>query len=284
MTLKHNQTQNQTRTQKLDAILKRPDVWWAGKPGITGSLPTSQGISSGYSLLDSQLHYGGWPTYALMELLCEHPGLGELSLLAPVLHKLSQNNRWLFLVDPPHEPYAPALEQLGIKLNRLIIVRTRCSNEYVWACEQILRSSTCGVLLAWEHNKRLNLHQVRKLHLAARAESGLAVLLRPPKLARQHSFAALRIILTLDIHHYRLTILKQAGGWTGQTVELSRPAMLVKPTSTMTALPVYVPIYTTIDPSVDMPVDVPVHMSHRSDIPEPSVSESDVIAPSRTVQ
>ncbi|MEH6543874.1 MAG: translesion DNA synthesis-associated protein ImuA [Porticoccaceae bacterium] len=223
---------------ELNSILQRADVWRASK---TRPQLSSDSIASGHALLDTQLHYGGWPGKALTELFCEQPGVGEWNLLAPALSQLSQAGRYLFLVDPPHEPYAPALKQLGIPLDRLVLIRTSNASQYVWSCQHILRSAACGALLAWQNNTRLTLHQVRKLQLAARAQTCLAILLRPQHTAQQHSFAALRISVAMDVSSYRLTIFKQPGGWAGQTLKLPCPQHLIQAALPATELPVHLP-------------------------------------------
>lgn len=230
----------------LDSLLKRPDIWRGSTDGYSLSTTNIPSIPSGHKCLDEQLYHQGWPSKALTELFCEQPGMGELSLLAPALSNLSQHNRWIFLVDPPHEPYAPALEQMGIKLSRLIIVHTESSKQYTWVCEQILRSSSYGALLAWEADKRLGQQQIRKLQLATRAQSGIAVLLRSQKLAQQHSFAALRISLKVKGQQYQLDILKQPGGWAGQRLELRRPKSLLETAPAANELPVHLPVYVPV--------------------------------------
>ena len=227
----------------IDTLLQRPDIWRGSEDAHRLGTQNIQSIPSGHPHLDEQLHHQGWPGKALTELFCEQPGIGELSLLAPALSKLSQNKRWIFLVDPPYEPSAPALEQMGIVLNRLIIVRTESSEQYTWVCEQILRSPSYGALLAWEPNKRLSQRKIRKLQLASRANFGLAVLLRSQKQAQYPSFSALRIGLKLNRQQYLLDILKQPGGWAGQRVELPRSAALTEPAPGATELPVHLPVY-----------------------------------------
>ena len=49
-----------------------------------------------------------------MELLSEDYGIGELRLLSPALATLSStDDRCIAWVNPPHLPYAPALQALA---------------------------------------------------------------------------------------------------------------------------------------------------------------------------
>ena len=56
-------------------------VWQASRFAHAGGtvLPT------GFATLDAELPGGGWPAGALIELLADRPGIGELSLLLPLL-------------------------------------------------------------------------------------------------------------------------------------------------------------------------------------------------------
>jgi len=54
--------------------------------------------------------------------LLDAPGLGEVQLFLPALAQSQQvpgETPWLVWIAPPHEPFAPALAQHGIDLDRL---------------------------------------------------------------------------------------------------------------------------------------------------------------------
>src|SRR5271165_5056549 len=76
--------------------------------------------STGSSSLDARLPGGGWPTASLVEVLIDDTGLGEVQLFLPALVRSQRSADgdvpWLVWIAPPHEPYAPALAQLGIEL------------------------------------------------------------------------------------------------------------------------------------------------------------------------
>ena len=69
----------------LAEILAHPAIWRGNRP-VAVSLPS---LSTGFPVLDAALPGGGWPTAALIEILPQHEGIGELRILG---HALS---RWL---------------------------------------------------------------------------------------------------------------------------------------------------------------------------------------------
>lgn len=205
----------------LASLLKRPDIWQASAaPDI------AHGMATGYAMLDARLHHGGWPTGALTELLCDHPGSGELQLLAPILAQLSAAGHRLLLIAPPHLPYAPAWQRWNIRLEQVLVVHTKTLREQLWATEQGLRAASGGAVLTWLTAPGISVPQLRKLQLAAQAGAGIAVLFRPHRAADQPSPATLRIAVKATPDACQLTILKQRGGWSGQSVRLNRPDIL----------------------------------------------------------
>lgn len=177
-------------------------------------------LGSGFEELDRRLPRGGWPLGALIELLSGQQGLGELSLFLPALCRLARDGRYIAWIAPPYIPYAPALAQRGLPLERLLIIHTRNPAESLWASEQALRCPAIGAVLGWADH--LVDRSLRRLQLAAEAGGSLALLHRPPAAAGQASPAALRLQLQaqprgqgLDIH-----ILKARGGRAGWSWQL----------------------------------------------------------------
>ena len=150
-------------------------------------------LPTGHARLDARLPGGGWPLGAVSEIVAASPGLGEFSLLFPVLAELGAREQWVVLVDPPWIPYPAALRAQGLRLERLLLVRTRDEKEALWACEQALRSGRGGAVLAWP--RRIGFARVRRLQLAAEAHAKLAFLFRPESALGEASPAALRLQL-----------------------------------------------------------------------------------------
>ena len=205
-------------SSSLDTLLENPRVW---RGHSQAHAPT--GLSSGYEALDRHLPGGGWPQNSLTEILVEHYGIGELRLLMPALAALSTEDHsadgsepgWIAWVSPPFQPYPPALQQWGIDLSRVLIVRPRDDSEMLWSAEQALSSGTCAAVLLW--SDKLDDQAGRRLQLAAEKGNSWAIAFRPPAARRQPSAAALRIELLASGEGTRVSILKSRGG---------RPAVL----------------------------------------------------------
>src|SRR5690606_20822410 len=156
----------------LQQLLDQHQVWRA-RHGLASS---SDSVPSGYAELDALLPGGGLPRAALTEILCDQPGIGELRLLAPLLARLGQEQRWQLWVTPPWPPYAPALAQAGIALEQQVLVRHASPADSLWAFEQGLRSGACSLVLGWL--PRLNTSELRRLQLAAASGDCLGILFR----------------------------------------------------------------------------------------------------------
>ena len=221
----------------IKQLLKTNRIWQA-----SDKKKARPALSSGYPELDQQLHYSGWPQGALSELLLSANGIGELRLLAPLMAKLSSQSGHICWINPPFQPYAPALSHLGIQLDKLIIINSHSDQDTVWAAQQAMNSKACSAVLTWLPQKSLS-KEVRKLSLAAENSQCWGVVLRHHNLQTQSSAAALRIVLQpeaslqsraslqqnvsqtmVEKKHLRLnqlSIIKQPGGWSGQQVLLN---------------------------------------------------------------
>ncbi|MDH5617617.1 MAG: SOS cell division inhibitor SulA, partial [Gammaproteobacteria bacterium] len=107
-------------------------------------------------------------------------------------------------------PYPPALQQYGIDLSRMLIVRPRDDGEILWSAEQALSSGTCAAVLLWP--SRLDDQASRRLQLAAEKGRSWAIAFRPLTARRQPSAAALRLELHPGEKGSRVHILKSRGG------------------------------------------------------------------------
>lgn len=196
----------------LDDLLQRSDIWRGGAHAATDHV-----LPTGHAALDAAI--GGWPRGALTELLTDSQGIGEVSLLLPVLAALSRK-RWVVFIAPPHIPYAPALAAAGIDLARFLWLRPGNEADALWAMEQSLRSGVCGAVLGWP--ARADHRALRRLQLAAETGNALAVLYRPRRAAADASPAALRLELTSATGGLRIQALKRRGGWNTAPLLLAR--------------------------------------------------------------
>ena len=208
----------------LDSVLENPRIWRGHHAPHAVA-----GLASGYERLDRHLPGGGWPQNALTEVLVDCYGIGELRLLMPALAQLSTGSAgtdtpgmddyaepgWIAWVAPPFQPYPPALQQWGVDLSRMLIVRPKDDSEMLWSAEQALSSGTCAAVLLWP--KTLDDQASRRLQLAAEKGNSWAIAFRPPAARTQPSAAALRIALQAGSGGTSVHILKSRGG---------RPAVL----------------------------------------------------------
>lgn len=178
-------------------------------------------LPSGWAELDAQLPGGGWPVGALTECLLDAHGIGELSLWLPALRAVTQNRRYAAFIAPPFIPYAPALRQHGVSLERVLIVETE--TDALWAAEQTLRCAAFGVVLIWPGACPTD-KQLRRLQLAAETGRTVGAVYRPLSAARSPSPAALRLKLQADAHGLSIVVHKCRGGRSGMTVRCAHAA------------------------------------------------------------
>jgi len=219
---------SESASPPVETLLHHPEIWRARRRAawLTGRPERDiTPLSTGHAALDRLLADGGWPRDGLVELLGDQCGIGELRLLIPALAALSnQEPRWLLWVNPPHIPYAPALESLGVDVRKVLLVHPRQHQDALWALEQAQRSGTCGAALAWFDESRLRNSEIRRLKLAARAGRTLTLLFRPDSAAHHASMAELRLRLRSTAPQaLHVEIVKRRGGWPAN-VDVTLPA------------------------------------------------------------
>lgn len=173
----------------LEALLKKERNLWRGRD----QYHTQDTLPTGHAALDAALPAGGWSLGSLCELLPERQGIGEFSLLLPTLKQITTDQQWVALLNPPYLPYAPALANAGLELERVLVVDTGNDADTLWSAEQLLRSATFQAVILWLN--KVEAGQLRRLQLAAEAGNAMAVAYRDASAAAKHSPAALRIQL-----------------------------------------------------------------------------------------
>src|SRR5687767_2491147 len=197
----------------LEDILRQHPVWRGGAPAAFSPV-----LSTTYPDLDRALPGGGWPTGVLTELLCNHEGIGELTLALPALAALTWAGKRVVWLAPPHLPYAPALAAAGVDLAQLAVVRAPGRRDALWAAEQILRAGCCHALLGWF--RRASYDELRRLAVAAEASPAFVALFRPSEAAIESSPAGLRLALEAHADALRVRILKRRGAPAGAELRL----------------------------------------------------------------
>ena len=177
-------------------------------------------IPTGFHELDRALPGGGWPLGAITEILVDGYGIGELGLLMPALEALTKEDparpkKWVAWIAPPFVPYAPALQQHGVNIDRLLMIHPTAEGgkSRLWAIEQAIRSGSSAGVLAWVAAADDVI--LRRLQLAAEEHGCWVVLFRPVSARLQRSPAALRIHLSQAHVATRVEILKCWGGRPG---------------------------------------------------------------------
>lgn len=188
--------------------------------------------TTGHAALDKALPGNGWPTGAVTELVNDTDGCGEISLLLPVLARLSQKGHWLTMIDPPWIPYPSALHGHGLALEKLLLIHTQNRSESLWACEQVVRGISGGAMLAWPD--RLSFAELRRLQLAAESTRKTVFLFRNQKAASDSSPAALRLQLTPDDGDLQVRVLKCRGQRPVSDIRIRRSHLI----QTLTPAPV----------------------------------------------
>lgn len=196
----------------------RSALWFGHQLG-TAEVPT---VPSGFPALDAELPGGGWPLAGLTELLQEAgPGGGELALLAAAQARAAQGGEVVWIA-PPHTPFAPALQALGMPLARFLWLAPADPKDAAWAAEQVLRSGTCAWVQWWSPHTTPEV--LRRLHLAALDHHCPLLLLRPAIARQQASPAPLRLVCTpLPRRHLEVRILKRRGSALARAITLALP-------------------------------------------------------------
>ena len=194
----------------VDTLLKHPALWKGWQQH-----EKRETFATGHTALDAALPSGGWPVGALTELMVAHEGVGEFTLLLPAMAALTQQQQWIALVAPPHTPYAPALVNAGVALERLLVVNPDDQKNAYWATEQLLRSAVFSSVVLWAE-KTSDERRQRRLQLAAEQGKAWAVCYLPHRAAKTSSPAGLRIVLQKNHTGLQANIIKNRGGRLGE--------------------------------------------------------------------
>lgn len=155
-------------------------------------------ISSGSTTLDRCLPHGGFLGGTILELTTPH-GLpvgatsialniakhavepeqtsGDNTAYQTANQNASMAGKYIVVIEPPAPYYPPALEHLGLPLERVIGLRPSNYADLLWSLDQALRCPAVGCVIA--HIDRLDDRAARRLQLATEIGGGLAILVRP---------------------------------------------------------------------------------------------------------
>ncbi|MCZ4338680.1 translesion DNA synthesis-associated protein ImuA [Shewanella colwelliana] len=208
--------------RRLEQLLERDDLWRGNAQHSVA------GVDTGFASLNQHLLNGGWPLSGLCELFQSSDGVGELSVLLPLIAKMIPSNplqtttieggAWVSFVAPKYIIYPESLSMQGIDVNRLLWVDTADRKEQLWALEQILTSGASPLVLCWLD--KLSVTEARRLQLASEKGTSLCVCYLPQSAVQQAHPVQLRLQLDRVVATSQgadlstnVSIIKRRGGW-----------------------------------------------------------------------
>ena len=191
----------------IESLARLPGVWRGGEleHAIHATVPT------GHAMLDRELPGGGWPMGTLSEVLHDGAGIGEVGFLSGALARAAAGDRLIAWINAPHLPYAPALAQSGIPLERCLVARPADGEDALWSAEQALKSGACGAALLWLQGVKNQYAWLRRLQMAAEAGRAMAVFFRPSADESLSTPAHLRIVVSREKGILQVRIPKRRG-------------------------------------------------------------------------
>lgn len=188
----------------LDYLKNKQLVW----QGQDSHAKTDQN-SSGYKELDTLLR-GGFPQQGVVDIHSKL-GIGEFRLVQPMLQQRHQQQQnYLVFIAPPFHINAEMLAANHIDLSRVLIIRTKDTQESLWAAEQCLKSGCCHSVISWA--KTLEVHQIKRLQLAAKQSQALHIFFRNIQQATISLPVTLAMTLAPQKTGLKVTVNKQIGG------------------------------------------------------------------------
>jgi hypothetical protein len=196
-------------------LAKLPGVWRGGELENV----VHETVATGHAALDRELPGGGWPTGTLSEVLHDGVGIGEVGFLAQAITRACGDDRLAAWINAPYLPYAPALAQAGVPLDRMLVVRPATREDALWTAEQAMRSGACGAVLLWLANLKSGGKQtrsdeyawLRRLQMAAEAGRCMAIHFRSTAAEKLSTPAHLRVTLVREGRTLALGIPKRRG-------------------------------------------------------------------------
>ena len=198
-------------------LVQLPGVWRGGELEHV----VHQVVPTGHARLDAELPGGGWPMGTLSEVLHDGVGIGEVSFLAGALARAAEGARMIAWINATHLPYAPALAQAGIPLERCLVVRPADREDALWAAEQSLKSGACGAVLLWMERFAEEYAWLRRLQMAAESGRAMAVLFRSTAAERHSTPSHLRVVVASDRTQMTVRIPKRRGPPLHQSIPCS---------------------------------------------------------------
>ncbi len=208
-----------TNAAALDTLLRRDDVW----RGHSQAFIPRDAVDTGYEALNTVLIHKGWPQACLIELGQKHFTGTWLLLGHAAKHQACEAGGLIVLLNPPAQPYAVALLQQGIPLERVLVLTPQTKADFIACFVALARSSACAMLVAWQPKQKLSYAELRKCQLATHDNHGLYILFRHRSALQQSSPAALRMLVAVQARAILVECIKQRGTLPGVNISLPLP-------------------------------------------------------------
>lgn len=102
-------------------------------------------------------------------------GRQELVQLSAQLALLSQQGRWVVLINPPSIGYKQMLASAGVRMDRVLLVHAKDEVETLWAMEKALTSGTSSAVITWTQS--LDARDNRRLQIVAKSVRAMGIVL-----------------------------------------------------------------------------------------------------------
>jgi protein ImuA len=160
---------------------------------------------------------------SLVELLSAEAGAGAWTLALLLAKAVCGTRRVLVILDGEGCFYPPAACQLGVDLDRTVVIHPRRRGDVCAAIQQSLRCAAVGAVLG--SCRGIEAVEFRRFQLAAEKGNSVGILLRPASEAGAPSFAALRlgvapVAATGNSRRIEVEVLRCRTGKCGQSLLL----------------------------------------------------------------
>ena len=176
------------------------------------------GRATGEDALD-QLLAGGFPKGGI-SVLTGLAGSGRLTIAARLLAEETRACRPVAWIDAKGTLYPPALANLGVQLERVLVVRG-AKERSVYAAEQIIGSGAFGVVVATGLDGYLNATRERRLQTATEGTETSTLLVLDPPAAARFAHATMKLSLTRRATNMMVQVEKDRTGAAGRRATVS---------------------------------------------------------------
>lgn len=162
-----------------------------------------EGLPTGLAVFDDFLLWRGIPKGEL-SLLHGKPGTGATSLWIEAAKKVHQEKKWAAWVNSDWELLPSNLEQKGIDLRRLLVVKKpEESSQLFWILQELISSSLFELIGCHIPEGSLKIHQLQKLKKLARTHKVAFVIISHAKRWVQNQIFSLVIDCQRDFFTVR---------------------------------------------------------------------------------